>query len=402
MISKKNALVWLTIITVTCCFITFMLTYFFVRSERNAAGEIYISNDQYNLLMRYSDLNQVEQIVENYYYDDTNRDQLLEGAKKGLVRSLNDPYSVYFTKEEFTSLFDKLDGVFTGLGITILQDRTDGVITVNQVFADSPAFEADIAPGDKVIAVNDEIIVGFNTEMAAEKMRGPDGTKVKLTVKRGETTADKVLTRRPVEIDKVAYTMEDDIGFISIFEFTGNCAEMFAKAIEDMKAEEVKGVVIDIRDNPGGRLTSVKEIADMLLPEGKIFFTRDRAGEEVVQESNADFWDIPLVVLVNGNSASASEILAGAVQDFGRGKIIGETTYGKGVVQDIISIPETGAGVKITTAVYLTPNGRMINKIGIVPDIEVKSNANFVLEQNPEDDVQLQEAIKVLKQQIGS
>lgn len=399
-ISKKHAIIGVSIITATCCFITFMLTFFGVLSSRNAAGEIYISNDQYNLLTRYSELNEVEKLVEEWYYQDINSDDLLTGAKRGLVYALNDPYSTYYTKEELTSLYDKLEGIFTGLGIIISQRKDTNAIVIERVYPNSPAEESELKVGDRIVSVNDEPVAGLDIDTVAGKIRGPDGTMVKLSVLRDSQLITKEIARRPFETDKAAYQILDDkIGYINIFEFTGNCVEMFKQAMENMKSEDVKALIIDVRNNPGGKLESVKEIADLLLPEGVLYYTVNRNGEKTIKKSDADFWDIPLVLLVNGSSASASEVLAGAIQDYeGRGTLVGEKTFGKAVVQEIISIPKTGEGLKVTTAVYYTPNDRMINGIGIEPDVFVGPTGS----ESIESDAQLQEGIKILKEKLSA
>jgi carboxyl-terminal processing protease len=366
-----------------------------MRSLRILDGEIYISNDQYTMLSRYLELHEVEKLVGELYYQDTDRDDLLTGAKRGLVYALNDPYSTFYTKEELTSLYDRLEGIFTGLGIIISQNKDKNAVEIQRVYPNSPAEDADLKVGDIIVIVDGEPVVGLDIDTVAGKIRGPDGTTVSLTIHRNNESITKEIGRRPFETDKAAFQILDDqIGYINIFEFTGNCVDIFKQAKESMEKEDVTSLIIDIRDNPGGKLEDVREIADMLLPQGIIYYTVNKNNEKIVKESDAAFWDIPLVILVNKKSASASEVLAGAVQDYdGRGTIIGETTFGKAVVQEIISIPKTGEGVKITTAIYYTPNGRMINGTGIEPDILISQEKGGTLE----NDLQLLEAIKILK-----
>ena len=398
MIRKKHAIIWAAIITLTCCLITFLLTSFGIRAMRNAEGEIYISNEQYNMLSRYLELNEIEKLVGELFYRDMDPADLLTGAKRGLLYSLGDPYSAFFTKEELASLYDKLDGVFTGIGIIISPDKDSDAITIIKVYPNSPAEEAGIKEGDIIAGVEGESVVGLDIETVAGKIRGPEGTIAIVTILRNNELMTKEIKRRTVEVDRAAYQMLDDqIGYINIFEFTGNSVDIFKQAMESIQKEGAQALIIDVRGNPGGRLEDVRAIADLLLPEGIIYYTVNRNGEKTVKQSSAQFWDIPLVVLVNGQSASASEILAGAIQDFDRGTIVGEKTFGKAVVQEIISIPKTGEGLKITTAVYYTPNGRMINGIGIEPDVIVTQAGSGI-----EDDLQLLEAIKILKELLQS
>jgi len=365
---------------------------------RNAEGEIYISNEQYNMLSRYLELNEIEKLVGELFYRDMDPADLLTGAKRGLLYSLGDPYSAFFTKEELASLYDKLDGVFTGIGIIISPDKDSDAITIIKVYPNSPAEEAGIKEGDIIAGVEGESVVGLDIETVAGKIRGPEGTIAIVTILRNNELMTKEIKRRTVEVDRAAYQMLDDqIGYINIFEFTGNSVDIFKQAMESIQKEGAQALIIDVRGNPGGRLEDVRAIADLLLPEGIIYYTVNRNGEKTVKQSSAQFWDIPLVVLVNGQSASASEILAGAIQDFDRGTIVGEKTFGKAVVQEIISIPKTGEGLKITTAVYYTPNGRMINGIGIEPDVIVTQAGSGI-----EDDLQLLEAIKILKELLQS
>lgn len=399
MISKKNAAIWTAIIAVTLCVATFLLTFYGVKNARGAAGEIYITAEQYQLLKDYDELSTVMDIVRDHYYKEVEDSALIEGAKAGLVDSLGDPYSVYYTSEEYAALYDKLDGVYTGVGIVISTDADNGLISVVYVYPDSPASDAGVQIGDCIIAVEGESIMGADLETAAEKMRGPDGTEVGLTLMRGDGQLEVSLSRRTVEMDKASYTMINAyIGYINIFEFTGNCVDVFKEAMETMKTEDVRALVIDIRNNPGGRLSSATEIADLLLPECDIVYTEDRDKNVITQTSDAECWDIPVVLLINGNSASASEVLAGALQDNGRATLVGTLTYGKGIVQDIISIPETGGGVKITTGTYFTPKGNAVHNVGITPDNIVESTG---ASDTIADDAQLQKAIELLTGIVG-
>jgi carboxyl-terminal processing protease len=313
-----------------------------------------------------------------------------------MVASLDDPYSVYYTKEEYKKYTDKMKGKYTGIGVVIKTDPADGLAYVIQVYDGAPAKEAGLKVGDKLVSADGEKLSGLDLEMVAEKIVGPEGTYVTLVIIQDGKQITKKIKRRAVEMNMVSQKMIDnEIGMITITQFNGDCVEGFTNAMDDLKKKNAKGVIIDLRNNPGGLLSDVCKILDTLLPAGTIVYTQNKEGKQDVYSSDANYWEIPMVVLVNGYSASASEVFAGAVQDYGRAKLVGVKTYGKGVVQTILPIEETGAGMKITTSNYYTPKGRNINGTGIIPDYIVKQEKEE--QQTSQVDVQYQKAMEIIK-----
>lgn len=354
-------------------------------------------------LEKYNYLKEV--IDENYLFDYDKKD-LDQGAYKGLFQNLNDPYTVYYTKDEFKKLIEQTSGEYAGVGIQI-SNSPEGLIKIINVFKSSPAEKADLKPGDFIIKVNDKEYTGAEIDKAVSAMKGEENTKVKLTILRqndnDKQELDKEVTRKKIKIETVKSKMIDPdnkIGYLAIKEFDESTTDDFFNQLDKLEEEGAKSLVLDLRNNPGGLLDTCLKIADRFLDEGDIVFTKDKNGKEVVEKSDAKKDDIKLVVLINENSASASEILSGALKDRKRAKIVGKTSFGKGIVQKIFPIGDDGSGVKITVSEYFTPSKVQIHKKGVTPDIEIESDikANEIGEKD-EDDNQLQEALKVLKEE---
>lgn len=322
----------------------------------------------------------------NYAYEVT-EEQLVEGAIKGAL-SVLDGYSSYYTENEFKELNETLSGEFGGIGVHITEK--DGYILVVSPIKGTPGFKAGILPEDLIVTVDDVDIKGFTTQKAASLIRGEPGTTVKLGIRRnGE---DKLLyfnlTRAIIEINPVEYEiLKNNIGYIKITEFNDHALENVIKVLGEFDNNKVKKVIFDLRNNPGGGLNEVLNILRFLIPEGPLVHIRDANENIRTYNSYLDAPKYKLAVLVNGGSASASEIFAGAVQDRGVGTIIGTKTFGKGTVQTVLTLVN-GGGLKLTTAEYLTPNKNPVNNVGIEPDI--------IVENTTEEDLQLKKAIKVL------
>lgn len=337
-------------------------------------------------------------VEQRYLYQDEVDDEVLtEGLYSGYLNSLGDPYASYFTEEETKELFESVTGEFFGVGAVLSQDVTTGVITITQVYEDSPAEKAGLREGDILVQVDEQKIEDESLDEIVNWIKGDKGTEVVLHVLREGEEAELTAVRDVVKAMTVQSEMkEEQIGYIYIQEFDDVTVEQFQKALTELDAQGMKGLVIDIRNNPGGNLDAVVEMLQMILPEGDIVSVRNRDGEqEKYSCDGTEEFDKPLAVLVNQYSASASEIFSGAVQDHGTGRIVGMTTYGKGVVQDILDLGD-GTSMKLTTAEYFLPSGRSINEKGITPDVEVE----FVYdEENPEYDNQLEKAVEIVKEQ---
>ncbi len=364
-----------------------------------------VNQDKYVKLLekqrKYGKIEMIQKYVEDSFYLDTSEVNFEEGMIDGIFSALNDPYSVYFNPKEFKNFMDYNTGTYGGLGITIAPSDNNEIMVVAP-FEDTPAHRAGIKPDDKIIKVEGVEYTAKEMEKAVNKMKGEPGTSVTITIKReGEEPFDVTLVREMIVIKAVkSRVLEDnkDIGYLRISAFDDKVYDEFIKNLSDLKKQNIKGLIIDIRSNPGGSLDQVIKISDELLGEQVIVSTKNKHGRENIYKSDAKKIDLPFVVLVNGSSASASEILTGAVKDTKSGKIIGTTTYGKGLVQSVLPI-FSGGGMKVTIAQYFTPNGAYINKVGIKPDIEIEMSKDF----DPEDestDNQLKKAIEVLKQEM--
>jgi len=341
----------------------------------------------------------IEELIEQAYLysDDIDKAELQEWLIKGYVQGLGDPYSVYYDEAETQSLMESTSGEFGGIGVVIQQDIDTMIMTFTNVYANSPGEKAGLKDGDILYKVDGEDVTGQELDAVVSKIRGQKGTKVEITVYRKNTMEEYscTVTRDIIEVTTVAYEMkEDNIGYIIVSGFEQVTYKQFEGAIKDLNEQGMEKMIVDLRDNPGGNLSTVCEMLDLILPEGTIVYTEDKNNvREVITSDDKKQMQIPMAVLINGNSASASEIFAGAIQDYEMGTLVGTTTYGKGIVQNIYSLGD-GTSLKLTTSEYFTPNGRNIHGIGIKPDIEVKYEYDA---ENPTADNQLQAAIKHLK-----
>ena len=342
----------------------------------------------------------LEQLIDQNYLGEVDEEELQSGIYEGYISGLEDPYSVYYDEEATKSLMESTSGEYDGVGAVMTQNRETGVITFSQVYENSPAEKAGIKDGDILYKVEGSDVSGRDLSEVVGDIKGEHGTEVTLTVLRGSDAEEMTFTavRETIEYPTVTSRMlEDNLGYLRILEFDDVTYTQYKEAYEDLESQGMEGLIVDLRSNPGGGLTTVCDILDEILPEGLIVYMEDKDGkrrEEVSDEEHK--LEIPMTVLVNENSASASEIFAGAVQDYGIGKIVGKKTYGKGVVQQIFDLKD-GTCVKLTISEYFTPKGRSINEKGIIPDVEVAYEPD---EKNPEADNQLDKAAEVLKEEL--
>lgn len=345
-------------------------------------------------------LSKLKELVDDSYLGDVDEDALEEGLYEGYISGLGDPYSVYYDEEATKNLMEATEGEYDGIGAVLTQNRDTGIITIVHVYEDSPAMKAGMQDGDILYKVEGEMVTGEDLSEVVSHIRGKGGTDVKLTMLRGKQNDQVELTavRDTIEVRTVAAKMLDDgIGYLEVSEFDSVTYDQYIDALTDLEGQGMKGLIVDLRGNPGGNLMTVCDMLDVMLPGGLIVYTEDKNGEkqEMTSDEENQFTK-PMVVLVDGNSASASEIYAGAIQDYGLGKIVGTQTYGKGVVQQIFDLKD-GTCVKLTIAEYYTPKGRNINGKGITPDVEVEYKAD---EDHPEKDNQLDAAVKELKKEL--
>lgn len=344
-------------------------------------------------------LDQLNGLIESYYLyeDEIDEDVLIDGIYSGYASALGDPYTVYYDKEETKALLETTSGEFSGIGATMSKNINSGEITVVNVYEDSPADKAGLKAGDILYQVDGKDAEGQELDTVVSWIKGEKGTDVAIKVMRAGEAVETVATRDVIQMQTVRYEMkEDSIGYIMVSEFDDVTYDQFKEALDDLEAQGMQRLVIDLRGNPGGNLTTVTDMLKILLPEGTIVSTEDKYGnvEEVACDGKNEFTK-PLAVLVNQYSASASEIFAGAVQDYGTGQIVGMTTYGKGVVQQLMDLND-GTYLKLTIAEYYTPSGRSINGEGVTPDVEVEYEYNA---DDPQADNQLEKAMEIVREE---
>lgn len=342
----------------------------------------------------------LKKLIDEKYMGEVDEDALKEGLYKGYVQGLDDPYSVYYDEEETKELYETTEGEYSGIGAVLSQDLKSGVITLVQIYEDSPADKAGLKDEDILTKVGTLDVTGMDLSEVVTYIKGEKGTEVELTVLRGEDADEVTVTavRDTVEAQTVEYEMlEDQIGYLAVSEFDSVTYRQYEEALEALSDQGMEGLVVDLRNNPGGNLNTVCDMLDLVLPEGTIVYMEDKEGKRQTYSSDdAHQLDVPMAVLVNGNSASASEIYAGAIQDHEAGTIVGTQTYGKGVVQQIFDLGD-GTSVKLTIAEYFTPKGRSINGEGVTPDLEVEYEPD---EKDPEADNQLEAAAEAVKQAV--
>ena len=385
--NKFLKIIAVVLLVITTAFVTRMITVRQVLSSNEDFGKVIV-------LEKY--------LRENYLYNKDIKDENLEtGLLKGLVAGLGDPYSQYLTAEEMAKLSETTTGKFQGIGVIISPDE-DGTVTVISPIKGSPADRAGVESGDKILKINGKDFSAEKINEASKEMRGEKGTSVKILLlkKKNLKTEEVEIKREEIKIDSIIKDKIGDLGYIGITMFDEETGKDFVKALNELTSEGVKGIILDMRGNPGGVVDAAVEIGEAILPKTSFVTLKDNKGE-VVQDYKLDdsYNDIKMVVLVNEGSASASEILAGAIRDLDRAKIIGKTSYGKGVVQNVMSLPG-GDGLKLTTSEYFTPSGKSINKKGIVPDIEVDlpDDVEGIGIDYKDTDTQLQKAIEVINE----
>lgn len=372
-------------------------------------GSIYIQSETYdgNTCIgteAEQKLNLIDQTLKDFYFDDIDDSKVLDNIYKAYVNAYGDKYTVYYTADEYAKIQESSNGAYYGIGV-VVRKNDDGTILVVEPYDGAPGKEAGMRKNDVIVTVNGESVADQDLNSVVAKIKGDEGTTVNIGIRRdgSDDIAELTITRRKVEIKTVAYEMLDDsVGLITISEFDKVTAQQFKEAYAQLETLGMKGLVIDIRSNPGGLLNVVVDMLDEILPDGLIVYTEDKYGNrQEYNGSNPDVIDVPLAVLVNGESASASEIFAGAVQDYGAGTIIGTQTFGKGIVQTIRRMSD-GSAIKYTMAKYFTPKGQDIHGHGVTPDIveELSDEFNNLTEYDASKDNQLQKAIEVIKGDI--
>lgn len=348
----------------------------------------------------------VEEVIKAYYYgEEISAEELQDGIYKGMVAALGDPYSEYYSKEELEDVLSSNQGISYGIGAYISLNQTMDTAMISGVMEDTPAEEAGLREGDIIYKVDGEATQGMSVSKVVSLVKGKENTTVHLTIYReGEPDFLEidVVRGKLIETETVDSGMLEDtnqIGYLRIREFDGVTSDQFNEAMAELKASDMKGLILDLRSNPGGDLTAVTEVARRLLPEGLIVYTEDKAGKRTEYTCDGEYEiQIPMVVLVNEYSASASEILAGAIKDYNKGTLVGTTTYGKGIVQRINRL-EDGTALKLTVSAYFTPSGKNIHGIGIEPDVELEYD--YEAYEADGTDNQIEKAIEILEGKIN-
>ncbi len=384
-------------------FITFILTAVYLdNTDSSASGTIQSlitgSSDSDNLT---TSLKNIEAIMKKYYLNDYDEQKAIDGAISGYISSLGDEYTEYIPSADMEEYTQNIKGNFVGIGIYMVKNTEKNLIQVLSPIQESPAEKAGIQAGDLIKSVDGVEYTGDDMTTVANKIKGDAGTKVKLQILRGDKTLEFEITREKVNTNPViAEKLENDIGYLDVSSFDEGTAEDFKKKFENLKSQGIKSLVIDLRNNGGGLVKEALSIADYIVPKGKtLLITVDKNENEDIEKAKEDpIIDMPIVVLVNKNTASASEILAGALKDNEKATIVGTKTYGKGVIQQVLSL-KTGAGIKVTVEEYYTPNKNKINKVGIEPNeiVELPDSVTNELLVKDDEDTQLQKAIELLK-----
>lgn len=331
-------------------------------------------------------------MLEENYIGDFENTELADTMYASMASSMGDPYTVYLTEKQMQSFLQSSDGTISGIGIVISQDTDTGSFVIREVLEGSPAEKVGLMAGDIIVSIDEKSVEGLTVVDISSLTRGQKGTKIKVTVERDGKVLSFETERSNIDMQYVKGSINGDIGYIKIIEFSKLTAKQFETTLKAMIEHNIKGLIIDLRDNPGGMIDSVTKIADDLLPEGIITYTVDKNGNRNDFLSEEGEIDIPIAVLVNGGSASASELLAGALQDHDKAEIVGTQTFGKGIVQGLYSLGD-GSGIKITIQKYYTPDGVCIQGIGITPD--------YVVENSDETDEQYNKAVEILKKKIS-
>ncbi len=345
----------------------------------------------------------IEDYIDDFYMGRISQEDLEEGAVKGMVEALNDRYSGYFTEEEFKTLMAGVSGSYSGIGATVTQEKKSGSIVIHKISEGGAAEKAGLKAGDIVKSVDGKSVAGKELDDVIKDVRGEEGTKVVLSILRDGKPLDIEITRATIKnISIHSKMLSGQTGYIQISDFDEESPKQFERAISDLEKEGMKGLIIDLRDNGGGSLTAVVSMLDRMLPEGVLLTVKEKNAEDEVHKStNEKHFDKPCVILINGNSASASEVFAGAMQDRKAATLVGTKSFGKGIVQSIFSLQDScGGGLKLTTAKYYLPSGRCIHEIGLTPDVKVEYTGNQEKYEESKDN-QLSTAVEEVQKLIS-
>ncbi len=366
-------------------------------------GTVTVTAEEYALLEKYKRLEEIMHVIDANYLWEHDADKMLEGAAQGMLGALSDDYTYYYTPDKMDQETEAITGEYGGLGIEVFANMKDQLITIRRVFYNSPAQHAGLRMNDKIIQVNGEDMTAFDLNQAVSIMRGEVGGEVELTILRDTEAITVTCKRAIIQTEILSYEIHDDnIGYIRVYYFEGKLTDQFKSVMEMFGQQGVKGLVLDMRDNPGGFVNLAVDLADIFLGEVPIMGTEDKYGRKLTTYGKAGAWDIPTAILINGYTASAAEIVSAALQENGVAKLVGTTSFGKGIMQLVYPFSDgDGAGMQLTSDYWLTPKGNKIHEKGLEPDVTVEmpedaldNNFNIIREK----DAQLQAAIELLKE----
>jgi len=362
-----------------------------------------ISKEEYERYKQFDTLLELMELVDYGYFEEYDVQDMLDGAANGLLLGLGDPYTFYYTPEEYAELWEEDEGEYAGVGIQISTSYLTGLCTISRVFDNGPAREAGVLKGDILYKVEDLYVNSSTINDAVDIMRGVPGTTVHVVFLRGTEEIEYDLVRAQITVNRIESGMlADDIGYVYLYEFAGDCATEFQAAVKKLEQQGAKGIIIDLRDNPGGWVNDAESIADIFLDKGTLCYLQYNDGSREYYRTKDGKTEMELVILLNENSASSSEILAGALKDRAEATIVGVQSYGKGIVQTVVGLDD-GAGMQMTIAQYYTPNGNAVHKVGITPDVEIHLPDGDVgmYEFGDLNDVQLAKALEVMQQKLA-
>lgn len=401
---KKNQRYKIGMIIIFTVFITFMLTtlgIFFIFLNGKQVGKYVLVSSSEKSEDIANKLDKYKTIIDKYYLGEVDENKLEEGAIKGYIEGLDDPYTEFISKEDMKDYLEDTKGNFVGIGIYMVKNTEKNLIQVLATIKGSPAEEQGIQPGDLIKSVDGVEYTADDLNEISKRIKGDEGTKVKLEIARGTEIKSYEFTRKKITVNQVeGNVVNDNIGYIKISSFDEETAKQFKEKYDELQVQNIKGLIIDLRNNGGGIVSEALDIADYMTDKDSVLlYEVDKTGKEITKKAKQNpTINIPIVVLVNKNTASSSEILSGALKDLGKAKIVGTKTYGKGVIQEILTLPD-GSGLKITTEEYQTPSRKKIHKVGIEPDVvvELPENVKNILNVEPAADTQMQKAIELLK-----
>ena len=361
-----------------------------------------ISREEYERYRQFDTLLELMDLVEYAYFEEYDVQDMLDGAANGLLLGLGDPYTFYYTPEEYAELWEEDEGEYAGVGIQISTSYLTGLCTISRVFDNGPAREAGVLKGDILYKVEDLYVNSATINDAVDIMRGTPGTTVHVVFLRGTEEIEYDLVRATINVNRIESGMlTEEIGYIYLYEFAGDCSAEFKASVKELQSRGAKGLIIDLRDNPGGWVDDAEAIADIFLDKGTLCYLQYNDGSREYYRTTDGKTEMELVILMNENSASSSEILAGALKDRADATIVGVQSYGKGIVQTVVEL-DGGAGMQMTIAQYYTPNGNAVHKVGITPDVEIHLPDGDVgmYEFGDLADVQLAKALEVMQEKL--